>query len=122
MRNLRLLTIALVLVLGLSATAFAYQEAPTLAAKVRSGELPPVEERVPKNPLVVEPIEEIGTYSSRVIRMAHRGPSDSTGYYRTVREPLVNYNPSLTEANQTWPKDGRFPRTASLSPITCGKA
>ena len=97
MRNLRLLTIALVLVLGLSATAFAYQEAPTLAAKVRSGELPPVEERVPKNPLVVEPIEEIGTYSSRVIRMAHRGPSDSTGYYRTVREPLVNYNPSLTE-------------------------
>ncbi|NLL88174.1 MAG: ABC transporter substrate-binding protein, partial [Firmicutes bacterium] len=29
--------------------------------------------------------------------MAHRGPSDSTGYYRTVREPLINYNPSLTE-------------------------
>jgi peptide/nickel transport system substrate-binding protein len=97
MRNFRLLTIALVLVLGLSATAFAYQEAPTLAAKVRSGELPPVEERLPKNPLVIEPIEEIGTYSSRVIRMAHRGPSDSTGYYRTVREPLINYNPSLTE-------------------------
>lgn len=46
--------------------------------------------------MVIEPIEEVGTYGG-LIRMAHRGPSDATGYYRTVREPLVNYNPSLTQ-------------------------
>ncbi len=40
----------------------AYQEAPMLADLVAEGELPPVSERLPKNPLVVEPVHEIGTY------------------------------------------------------------
>lgn len=96
MRSYRFLPVVLLLVLVISATAAAYQEAPTLAAKVAKGELSPVEERLPENPLVIEPIEEVGTYGG-LIRMAHRGPSDATGYYRTVREPLVNYNPSLTQ-------------------------
>lgn len=84
------------LVLALSGMAFAYNEAPFLAEQVAGGTLPAVDERVPANPLVITPIEEVGTYGGTV-RMAHRGPSDSTGYYRTVREPLVNYNPSLSE-------------------------
>jgi len=33
-----------------------------LAAKVRAGELPPLEQRLPENPLVVEPVDRIGTY------------------------------------------------------------
>lgn len=91
-----LITVLLVSVV-LSSVAFAqFQEAPMLAEKVAKGLLPPVEERLPKNPLVIEPFEEIGTYGGKV-RNAHRGPSDSTGYFRTVREPLVNYDNMLSE-------------------------
>jgi len=39
-----------------------YHEAPALKVKVAAGELPPVEERLPEEPLVMEPIEEIGKY------------------------------------------------------------
>ena len=40
-----------------------FQESPVLAEKVEAGELPPVEERLPTEPLVLQPIDEIGTYS-----------------------------------------------------------
>jgi len=39
-----------------------FNEAPMLRTKVAAGELPPVEERLPKEPVVVEPLEEIGQY------------------------------------------------------------
>ena len=39
-----------------------YSEAPGLAEQVQAGTLPPVEERLPLEPLVLEPVEEIGTY------------------------------------------------------------
>lgn len=45
-----------------SALAVTYNEAPMLQVKVAAGELPPVEERLPEEPLVVEPLEEIGQY------------------------------------------------------------
>ncbi|GAB3739639.1 ABC transporter substrate-binding protein [Microlunatus parietis] len=37
-------------------------EAPSLAAQVEAGKLPPVKERMPEQPLVVEPIESVGRY------------------------------------------------------------
>lgn len=39
-----------------------YKEAPMLAEKVTAGQLPPVDERLPKDPLVIEPVEEVGQY------------------------------------------------------------
>ena len=39
-----------------------FNESPLLKAKVDAGDLPPVGDRLPKNPLVVEPWEEIGRY------------------------------------------------------------
>ncbi len=42
-----------------------YNEAPALADLVASGDLPPIEERLPKNPLVVEPLESIGQYGGQ---------------------------------------------------------
>ncbi len=39
-----------------------YNEAPSLAEKVAAGELPPVAERLPANPIVEEPVEQIGQY------------------------------------------------------------
>lgn len=43
-------------------TPTSFQEAPALAARVQSSELPPVAERLPATPLVVQPLESIGQY------------------------------------------------------------
>lgn len=59
------LLLAGALVLALSGAAVAqdtYNEAPSLAALVAAGELPPVEERLPPEPLVIEPVEQVGEY------------------------------------------------------------
>jgi peptide/nickel transport system substrate-binding protein len=47
-----------------------YREAPMLAELVASGQLPPVDERLPENPLVVEPVEEIGVYGGTWLLLA----------------------------------------------------
>ncbi len=39
-----------------------FSESPDLATKVAAGELPPIEERLPEKPLVIEPFEKIGSY------------------------------------------------------------
>ena len=41
-------------------------EAPILAEKVAAGELPPVEERLPAQPVVVQPLEAIGEYGGEL--------------------------------------------------------
>ena len=66
-RTLQAATALLVLCL-LAAMAWAqpYSEAPSLAARVAAGELPPVEERLPLNPAVMVPIESVGTYSDTI--------------------------------------------------------
>ena len=43
-----------------------FREAPMLARLVAQGKLPPVEERLPENPLVLQPIESIGRYGGTV--------------------------------------------------------
>lgn len=48
--------------MALSVFAQPYQEAPMLAERVAAGELPPVEERLPADPYVVGPLEQIGQY------------------------------------------------------------
>lgn len=92
----KLLLVALMIVL-VSGTALAkYNESPLLAEQVKAGLLPPVEERLPVNPLVIEPYEKIGKYGG-IIRSTHTGPGDSTGYQRLVHEPLVYYDEMFYE-------------------------
>jgi len=43
-----------------------YGEAPALAELVKAGKLPPVEQRLPKNPLVKVPWNEVGQYGGNV--------------------------------------------------------
>ena len=47
--------------------AFAYQEAPMLAEMVKAGKLPPLEQRLPENPLVEKPVSEIGKYGGKLV-------------------------------------------------------
>ncbi len=44
-----------------------YNEAPMLAERVAAGELPPVADRLPPNPEVVAPLEEVGTYGGQSV-------------------------------------------------------
>ncbi len=62
--KLLIITIGLLVITSLVgfATVLAFNENPMFAEKVKKGELPPVEERLPKEPLVVTPYDGIGTY------------------------------------------------------------
>ena len=73
-----------------------YNEAPLFADKVASGELPPVDERLPENPLVIEPFEETGTYGG-TLRVVHFWPgAESTKMI--LNDPPVILTPDYTEA------------------------
>nr|MBC7245351.1 ABC transporter substrate-binding protein [Chloroflexota bacterium] len=69
-----------------------YNEAPMLAELVKAGKLPPVEQRLPENPLVVPVVEEIGQYGG-VWRRAFLGPADANNYVRVVYDSLVRFSP-----------------------------
>ncbi len=43
-----------------------FKESPMLEERVKNGELPSVKDRLPKNPMVVEPEEEIGLYGGTI--------------------------------------------------------
>lgn len=74
-----------------AATAVKYKEAPVLAAPVKAGKLPPVEKRLPENPLVV-PGDEIGQYGG-VWRRGFLGPSDFNGVNRVIYDVLARFGP-----------------------------
>jgi len=71
-----------------------YNEAPMLAELVKQGKLPPVEQRLPKNPLVIKPFEEIGKYGG-TWRRAWLGISDRWGVMKICFEcaRLVSFSP-----------------------------
>jgi peptide/nickel transport system substrate-binding protein len=73
-----------------------YKEAPILADQVKAGKLPPVEQRLPENPLVVETVDSIGQYGG-VWRRGFLGPSDYNGYVRIVYDALVRFSPDGTK-------------------------
>ena len=76
-------------------TTTQFSEAPMLAQLVQSGALPPVEARLPKNPLVLEGVGGIGNYGG-TIRRGFRGVSDRWGPTKTQNEGLTWYNPDLS--------------------------
>ena len=65
-----------------------FNEAPELRVKVAAGELPPIEKRLPEEPLVVKPAEEIGQYGG-AWRQGHIGRSDLAQNAYHVNELLV---------------------------------
>lgn len=69
-----------------------YNEAPILKELVEKGELPPVDERLPDNPLVIPVVESIGKYGG-VWRRGFIGPSDYNNYVRVVYDGLVRFSP-----------------------------
>ena len=92
------LTLLAVIALGLgfvADSAFAqskYKESPALAEAVKAGKLPPVDQRLPSDPLVVPVVERVGTYGG-VWRRAFLGPADANNYVRVVYDALVRHSP-----------------------------
>lgn len=58
-------------------------EAPMLAEMVAAGSLPPLEERLPKTPMVIEPVESLGKYGG-IWRTALVGGQDNAWLTRTI--------------------------------------
>ncbi|MCD6290897.1 MAG: ABC transporter substrate-binding protein [Anaerolineae bacterium] len=73
-----------------------YNEAPMLAELVKQGKLPPVDERLPEEPLVVTPIEEVGQYGGTWHRAAV-GPNDIQTPARLMYDNLVRWDINGTE-------------------------
>jgi peptide/nickel transport system substrate-binding protein len=80
-----------------------YNEAPMLREMVARGELPPVDQRLPEEPLVVQPVESIGQYGG-TWRRAFTGIKDFHAYGR------LNYEPVLR-----WPRDPKDPVQPGLA-------
>ena len=49
-----------------------FSEAPSLAEMVAAGDLPPVEDRLPEDPMVIKPLGEIGKYGGHLAARFHR--------------------------------------------------
>jgi peptide/nickel transport system substrate-binding protein len=58
-------------------------QAPAFQQMVADGTLPPLEDRLPAEPLVVEPVDAIGNYGG-IWRAGLRGGSDNAWIYRTI--------------------------------------
>lgn len=85
----------------------AFHEAPMLAERVARGELPPVEQRLPADVLVVEPVEGIGQYSGS-LRFGDLDAS-SLGSLRNVRtHGLFHFNQTSTAVVQDVCKSYQF--------------
>ena len=91
-----LLSLALVVPVGVTVPAAAqsakFREAPILAEQVKAGKLPPVEQRLPAEPLVVPVVERTGQYGG-VWRRAFLGPADFNNYVRVVYDALARFSP-----------------------------
>jgi peptide/nickel transport system substrate-binding protein len=74
-----------------------YNESPMLAAKVAAGELPSVDERLPENPAVVTPFNEVGVYGGD-LRFGFVGTNPGWGgmWYTTGWENLVTWSPDFS--------------------------
>src|SRR3989442_10462884 len=68
-----------------------FKEAPMLAEQVKAGKLPPVEQRLPQEPLVLQPTNEVGKYGGNW-RMAFTGPADKQNMERHNHDHLLYWD------------------------------
>jgi peptide/nickel transport system substrate-binding protein len=83
-----------------------YHEAPALAALVAQGKLPPVAQRLPQAPEVVQPVQSIGHYGG-VLRTAVRGDSDHNAILKTVGNMgltrwAMDYSKPIANLAESW--------------------
>ncbi|MDP2698860.1 ABC transporter substrate-binding protein [Thalassospira sp.] len=74
-----------------------FGESPALARQVENGTLPPAAERLPRTPMILTPVEKLGTYGG-TWHMAQRADRDHALLIRTIGyEPLLRWTPQWTD-------------------------
>jgi len=78
-----------------SASAFAFNQAPDLQALVDAGSLPPVADRLPAEPLMLTPLNEVGSYGGEMRTDLLGGTDRGYGWLNRILgyEPLVRFAP-----------------------------
>jgi peptide/nickel transport system substrate-binding protein len=93
-------------------------EAPMLADLVKAGKLPPVDQRVPLEPMVIKPLQEIGKYGG-TLRRGFTGPADDENGNRWIStDKLVFWDYTGTKFTPCVAKSWEFSdggRTFTLS-------
>lgn len=106
------LSAVICLVTAASAIAMEYKEAPELRTKVAAGKLPSVEERLPEEPLVIEPVEEIGQYGG-TWHNAVRGANDAGNLLGCMLvEHMIFWNLDFTKLEPGIAKDWKVSKDA----------
>ncbi|HRE26085.1 MAG TPA: ABC transporter substrate-binding protein, partial [Anaerolineales bacterium] len=89
-----------------------YKEAPQLADMVAAGDLPPVAERLPANPVVTTPVESVGQYGGTIQTASWWPEVGNVQLYFAVEAPikwkadLTGYEAALVESYE-WSDDGK---------------
>jgi len=74
-----------------------YSESPMLASQVEAGELPPLEERLPASPAVVEPFNEVGKYGGEMsVGFTGSNPGWGGLWYIAGWENLITWKPDFS--------------------------
>lgn len=87
-----------------------YKEAPMLAEMVARGELPPVDERLPNEPRVVPPVQEIGRYGGTL----HTHTIDPNAW-NDLNESPENSNSKLLSMNDDYSIVGNLAKDYELA-------
>ena len=95
-----------------------FQEAPALAELVKVGKLPPVEQRLPQEPMVIKPLRSVGKYGG-TWRRGFLGPGDSENGNRVRSgDKLLFWDVTGTKivpnVAKGWEIERRRPRTTTL--------
>ena len=77
-----------------------FGESPVLSDRVNRGELPMVADRLPENPLVVVPVNEIGKYGGRLRRALTGDIVQTPGVSKTMSVGLMGYERPLPRSVQ----------------------
>lgn len=82
--------ISILMTCCLAGSAWAFNESPMLQEQVKAGKLPPVEQRLPEKPTVVN-AAEVGQYGGNWQR-AYKGPGDRWGPTKLMEERVVKWS------------------------------
>ena len=86
-----------------------------LAERVVRGDLPPVAQRLPEEPAVIQPIHSLGKYGGTWRRLSIADPSLTGLNGRLAYEPLVRWDPTGTKVVPGLAKSASTVPTGSLA-------
>lgn len=93
-----------------------FKEAPALADQVKAGKLPPVDQRLPESPVVLDPVEIVGQYGG-TMRMVDMGHLQMT----IACESLVKWKRDVSSIRANVVKEWKWNDTATELTVTFRK-